>query len=53
MYQIELYFQGIWTVVATGFATRDQANWAIAQWKQDNECLGDRCFRVPEMVAKS
>ena len=46
MYQIELRFNDQWVVIGRDFVSTDAANWTIGQWKQANECHGDRCFRI-------
>lgn len=46
MFKVEIFFSGSWIVIGTDFLSADSANWAIATWKQANECVGDRGFRV-------
>ncbi len=46
MWEIQILWNG-WVTVQTGFNSRDDAQWAIAEWKQKNECVGDP-FRAVE-----
>lgn len=41
MWAIQIQFNGTWVTLQSGFATRDEAEWATAKWKQSNECYGD------------
>lgn len=46
MYSIQICFADDWTSVASGYPTRNDAEWEIAIWKQKNHCYGDTCFRT-------
>lgn len=46
MYAIQIEWNGRWVTVETGHKTRDDAEWATAQWKQKNRCMGDPFRRV-------
>jgi len=52
MFQVEMQWKDWWIVVERGFASRDDAHWAIAQWRQGNEC--QLCpFRVTPMDSET
>lgn len=46
MFAIELKFFDDWRRIAEGYESRDDAEWELGQWKRDNQCRGDACFRV-------
>lgn len=50
MWNIELNFNGAWITLATGYDSRDDAEWTIGRWKQANDCKGDDCFRTTKTV---
>jgi hypothetical protein len=54
MYEIQVFWSGVWITVQTGFKSRDAAEWATAQWKQANQCFGDpfRAIRSEEASAQ-
>lgn len=41
MWSIKLRWFGREVELESGFKTRDDAEWRIAQWKQNNKCYGD------------
>ena len=45
MLTIQLQWKGSWVEIATGFTTHDDAEWAIAEWRQLHCCEKDP-FRV-------
>lgn len=48
MWSLQIKFGAEWITVKSGFASRDAAEWAAAEWKQENRCLGDpfRAIRI-------
>lgn len=40
---------GYWVPLATGFTTRSDAEWAVAQWKMENKITADP-FRYREVA---
>lgn len=48
MFRIEIEFAGNWKTVAEGFTSRNEALWALTNWKQANECTGDSFWRLVE-----
>lgn len=47
MFDIQILWAGRWLTVATGFTSRDDAEWATGTWKQKNQCFGDPFRAVP------
>ncbi len=41
MWKVEIEFGGQWITLTSGYAKRDDAEWAVGQWKQANDCTGD------------
>jgi len=52
MWEVQIRFVDGWTTLKAGYKTRDDAEWAIGMWKQENNCTGDRDFRTVQTVAK-
>jgi hypothetical protein len=52
---IQINWNGHWITVDQGYKTKDDAEWATAEWKQKNNCTGDPFRRVrlssPQLVA--
>lgn len=53
MWSIQILWADVWVTVQRGFASRGDAEWATAKWKQANNCTNDRCFRVYQEPAKN
>ena len=51
MFALQICFADAWVTVASGFARRDDAHWALAQWRKDNKCESADSFRVIETVS--
>ncbi len=49
MYDVQICFRGRWTTIYGPFPSRDDAEWAIGQWKQAASCRGDDVFRVVQV----
>lgn len=49
MFQIELTFGGRKHVVGSGFASVEDAWWAVSAWRQQNQCMLDNAFHVVPM----
>lgn len=50
MWEIQILWGGRssqWITVERGFKSRDDAEWATAEWKQRNNCRGDPFRAVP------
>lgn len=46
MWRVEMLSPlGVWIVLADGYASRDEAEWSVAQWKHKNDIRGDKQFR--------
>lgn len=52
MWQVEMKFGDAWVLLATGYARRDDAEWAVSQWKQANDMRTDP-FRYSQAPAPS
>lgn len=53
VWYIQIRLRGNWnTLTSEYFGTRDEAEWAIALWKQQNQCLGDDDFRTISVEVK-
>jgi hypothetical protein len=48
---IEVCFNGLWLKIAGPFKTRDDAEWALARWKEENQCYGGpfRIVKAPDL----
>jgi hypothetical protein len=46
LYFVEVCMDGIWSAIGAGWATRDEALWSLAMWRQDSQCHLDHLFRI-------
>lgn len=48
MWSIQILWAGTWVTVQEGFQSRNDAEWAAAKWKAENDCTGDpfRAYQV-------
>lgn len=51
MWEVQMKWCDRWVIVAGGYHSRDDAEWAIGLWKQANNCTGDP-FRAVEGDSK-
>jgi hypothetical protein len=52
MFGIKIKFGNSWYVIdGAVFASRDDANWALARWRHENEHRSDQTFHVFEIVS--
>lgn len=50
MFDLQIRWGTRWVTVASGFRSRQAAEWEALQWRQDHGCRDDP-FRVTEVVA--
>lgn len=51
MWRVEIEFGGQWITLASGYAKRDDAEWAVGQWKQAHDIRDDSIFRYSQAPA--